>query len=343
MVLTAQCGNNYLVQHPQPPNGGAAEASCSPRQAAPPTPIRSTHHLSAMSSQYAFAITPVFPSLCPISLSTTCPLAATRVPRMSAATPSTTLDPLFSRLRHINKNLRVKASAELARLPPEDTVPRLVALLGEAETDYRRAAVQTLGMIGAPAVSQVVEKMEETDDITVRASCSKALAAVAMYFPLDRANFSSSALDTMESLLDDGVDPVTKIATVGCLTTLACDAKVAVGESVAETEAETLVVPASETDGEGVVTAIGSERALGMLLRMLEGSGDVALAASLTGALAQVANCGTPERKKDIVERLRAIAERDGAVGDGDEDGGFGYVQEMCRNHVSQLEGSDVP
>lgn len=262
------------------------------------------------------------------------PACTRRAPRASAAADPAASEKLFSRLAHVNKNLRVKAAADLARMPPSEVVPRLVALLDEEDTAHRRAAVQTLGMVGEPAVPALVAGLRESEDVTVRASCSKALAAVAMYFPRSREGFDAGALDAMEAVLDGGVvDPVTKIATVGCLTTLACDA--ALREDEGGVEGGEVAAAKSAVGADGVEVVHGNERAVDMLVRMLRAGDDIALSASVCGALAQIANCGTPERKATILGVLKDIA--DGEE-DEDEDSGFGYVQEMCRSHVSQLD-----
>lgn len=295
-----------------------------------------------MPLEMAFMGVPVVPSLSRACLQTTCPASPALFNlRMSVGTPATTLDPLFKRLGHINKNMRSKASGELSRLPAEETVPRLLELLSETETSYRRAAVQTLGMIGQPAIPPVVEMLKTTDDITVRASCSKVLAAVSMYFPLQRGDFDVGALDAMEAVLDGvaNCDPVTKISTVGCLTSLACDRQVVDDEA---DEDAMRVVAQSEQGGDDIITAPGNTRARSILLRLMEESDDIALVANISGGLAQIANCASPEVKKDITDRLRAVAERPSGADDGEDDG-FGYVQEMCRGHVEQLEGTATP
>jgi hypothetical protein len=125
----------------------------------------------------------------------------------------------------------------------------------------------------------------ESRDVTVRASCSKALAAVAMYFPRSRERFDGAALDAMEAELDGGaVDPVTKIATVGCLKTLARDAALHEGgeEGVEVAAAKSMV------GAEWVEVVHGSEPAV----LMWRDGRDIALAASVCVLLAEVANCG---------------------------------------------------
>lgn len=263
--------------------------------------------------------------------SRTAPASMTSSTPPAATSDAERTDELFGRLSHVNKNLRVKASAEIAQMPPDQTVEKLVALLDLEDTGHRRAAVQTLGMIGMPAVPRVLEELATSENLTVRASCSKALAAVAMYFPHERESFPSEAIEALRNVVMGSPDPVTKIATVGCLTTLACDSKIA-GDDVTSTDSK----PAASSSSEGI-EVFGNERAIEVLVEMLSEAADVALGASVCGALAQVANCGSPERKADIIAKLSSIA--DAEASEDDEESGFGYVREMCRSHVSQLQG----
>lgn len=241
----------------------------------------------------------------------------------------------MTRLSHVNKNLRMKAASSLAKLPPSEVVPLLLEQLSIVETDHRRAAVQALGMVGTPAVKQLVGVLVESDNIIERASCSKALAGVAMMYPRERAGFDSAALDALEDVIKVA-DPVTKIATVGCLMMLGCDAEVVVG-SEGDGEEGYRQASASESGTDGVERVPGNERAVQMLRQMLVEGGDIALAANVCGALAQIANCGGEERKAEMIAVLKSVVEKED--GDDDDDSGFGYVKEMCKGHLEQLDG----
>lgn len=218
------------------------------------------------------------------------------------------VDRHFAQLNHVNKNLRVRASAALGEIGGDACVARLVSLLDVEDTDHRRAAVQALGMIGVPCVDAVLECMIAAESSVVRASCAKALAAVALYFPEERAGFDERVLAALQSFLSSGTDPVTKIATVGCLGTLACDVK------------------------EGVR---GSVRAGDILMEVLECGQDVAIGAVAVGAVAQIGHNADEERRAEIVRRLKALV----AMGGNGEEDGFNYVSEMARSHIEQLEG----
>ncbi len=214
----------------------------------------------------------------------------------------------FNRLKHPNPTQRQAASSRLASLATPEIIARLVGLLNETDTSYRRAAVQALGMCGEPAVAPVVSELRSTTNATVRASCAKALAATGLYHPQMRAEFPSDALDSLREAMK-GADPVTKLASVGCLGTLGSDA------------------------GEGMP---GSQMAYEMLAGMLEEGLDVAIGAVAVGAVAQIAQNGNEERKADVLQRLKRLADGNEA---NDAESGLGYVREMAKSHVEQLEG----
>lgn len=259
-------------------------------------------------------------------------------------------DALFERLGHVNKNVSFQAAAEIAAQPPEGTIPRLVQLLTQHNVAHRRAAVQCLGMIGISVVPTIIDILQTSTNPTSRASCAKVLAAVVLYYPRERVHFSDDALIAMEKVLSNSPDPVTKLAIVGCLGTLGSDA------TVSEDALDSSTATQSDLSNQ----APGNERSLHLLVDILKTSNDVALCASVSGALAQIANCGTKEKRKYIVECLDEVARRTalidapepnqndlqwGSIGhngdddnDNDDDDGFDYVREMCRNHVSQLK-----
>jgi bilin biosynthesis protein len=182
-----------------------------------------------------------------------------------------------------------------------------------------------------PAVTPLLDVLAQSKNHTVRASCAKALTAVAMYFPQHRAGFPDHALDALQSVVLDGPDPVTKLATVGCLTTLACDATLS-----ADPE-DPSAKPAASSSSAPTVHLPGNERAVSMLSDLLSTTEDVVLGVSISGSLAQIANCGSDDRKAIILDRLQQIADRSFSEDDGAA--GFTYVQETCRSHVNQLQG----
>ncbi len=94
-----------------------------------------------------------------------------------------TIDALFEQLKHPNPNLRQKAMLELVEVRDENTIPRLMGILGEENVLYRRAAVKALGAIGIDAVPLIVDSLLNSDNATVRSSCAKALAQMVVNYP----------------------------------------------------------------------------------------------------------------------------------------------------------------
>ena len=93
-----------------------------------------------------------------------------------------TIDALFEKLKHPNPNLRSKAMREIADARDENTIPRLMSILNQDDVTYRRAAVKTLGVIGAEVVP-VVDSLLNSDNPTVRSSCAKVLAQITVNHP----------------------------------------------------------------------------------------------------------------------------------------------------------------
>lgn len=94
-----------------------------------------------------------------------------------------TSDALFEKLKHPNPNLRGKAVWEIAEARDETTIPRLMNILDQENVIYRRAAVKTLGAIGADVVPAVVDSLLNSENSTVRSSCAKVLAQIAVNYP----------------------------------------------------------------------------------------------------------------------------------------------------------------
>ncbi|MBC6419870.1 MAG: HEAT repeat domain-containing protein [Prochloron sp. SP5CPC1] len=124
---------------------------------------------------------------------------------------------LYSQLKNKNPRLRERAMGQIADERTEETIPQLMAILDSEDVVYRRAAVQTLGWIGLDSVPSLVEQLINSENETVRASCAKALAAIALNFPED--SFPPSALKALKVALTDE-NPVVKISAVGALGTV---------------------------------------------------------------------------------------------------------------------------
>jgi bilin biosynthesis protein len=82
----------------------------------------------------------------------------------------------FQQLKHPNPHLRDQAMLEIAEHRDETTIPKLMAILDEEDTTYRRAAVKALGVIGPDTVPSLVEALLNSSNVTVRGSAAKATA-----------------------------------------------------------------------------------------------------------------------------------------------------------------------
>lgn len=245
--------------------------------------------------------------------------ACTSAPTPAPPPTPAEIDTLFSRLSHINKNLRRKASIQLSEIATPDTISRLSSLLCASDTSHRRAAVQALGMTGLPALPTILARLDNDSNITVRSSCVKVLAAIALYYPQERATFPSEALDLLETIVENpATDPVTKISTIGCLGTLGCDVR----------------------DRDRQLVHHGSERAVGTLLKLCTNA-DMAIASAAVGAAAQVAQNASPQLKAVITSELRTLITDEDPD---DPDAGFNYASQMAASHLEQLEsGNRIP
>lgn len=103
---------------------------------------------------------------------------------------------------------------ELAETRDENSIPRLLGMLGEPNVDYRRSAVKALGVIGTDSVQPVVEVLQTTKDVTVKASCVKAMAQVAYNHPGE--SFPDAGLQALQTALHED-NPVVHIATAMAL------------------------------------------------------------------------------------------------------------------------------
>ena len=158
-----------------------------------------------------------------------------------------TTDPLFEKLKHPNPNLRKKAMRELAVARDEDTIPRLMNILGEEDVAYRRTAVKTLGVIGADAVPLVVEYLLNSDNVTVKSSCAKALAQISAHHP--ELSFPQEGIEGLKQALSDP-SPIVNIPAVMALGQI--------GTSAYEILVETLTTTDNLAVAVAILNALGS-------------------------------------------------------------------------------------
>lgn len=158
-----------------------------------------------------------------------------------------TNDALFDRLKHPNPNLRERAMLELAENMDDTTIPRLMGILAEENMTYRRAAVKALGVIGFDAVPSLVDSLEKSDNPTVRTSCTKALAQVAVNYPEDP--FPAEGIAALKKAVSDS-NPVVNIAAVMALG--------AIGSSVLDILIDTLRTTDNIAVSVAIINALGS-------------------------------------------------------------------------------------
>lgn len=131
------------------------------------------------------------------------------------------MDSSFEQLKHPNPHIRERAMVEILDNRDDTTIPKLMAALDAEDTVYRRAAVKTLGAVGADAVPAIVEALGSSENVTVRGSCAKALAQVALNFPNE--TFPEVGLEGLKKSLNDP-NPVVHIASAMALGEIGDDA-----------------------------------------------------------------------------------------------------------------------
>lgn len=125
-----------------------------------------------------------------------------------------TQEQLLEQLKHPNPHLRERAIWELVEIRDETTISRLMAALDEEDTNYRRAAVKALGAIGVDCVPVLVDSLLHSENGTVRGSCAKALAQVAVNYP--EVPFPQQGIEGLKIALNDA-NPVVHIASAMAL------------------------------------------------------------------------------------------------------------------------------
>lgn len=124
------------------------------------------------------------------------------------------MDSFFEQLKHPNPHIRGRAMGDILDNRDETVIPRLMSALDAEDTVYRRAAVKTLGAVGADAVPAIVEALGSSENVTVRGSCAKALAQVALNYPDEP--FPALGLQGLKKSLNDP-NPVVHIASAMAL------------------------------------------------------------------------------------------------------------------------------
>ncbi|MEO0756263.1 MAG: HEAT repeat domain-containing protein [Cyanobacteria bacterium J06648_16] len=150
-----------------------------------------------------------------------------------------TTDALFAQLKHPNPYMRERAMVELAEAQAPGTIEKLLANLGEDDVVYRRASVKALGVMGPEAVPPIAKLLVESDNVTIRSSCAKALAQHALN--CGDEPFPQVGLDALKvSVTDD--NPVVHIASAMALGEIGPAALGIVTETLAITDNLSLAV-----------------------------------------------------------------------------------------------------
>ncbi len=120
------------------------------------------------------------------------------------------LETLFEDLSHPNPDIQAQAYWGMVDHFPEQSIPRLLALLDQPDVSLRRAAVRGLGAFGSTALQPIAGLFATSSDGTVRASCVKAYAQIASNYPDE--DFSADAMTVLEQALDDSSPVVSQSA-----------------------------------------------------------------------------------------------------------------------------------
>ena len=170
-------------------------------------------------------------------------------------------DSVFNQLKHPNPAMRQRAIIEIVDNRDQQTIPKLMAALGEDDVVYRRACVKALGAIGMASVPAVVEQMINSENDTVRASCTKAMAQIAVYHPDEP--FPIEGLDGLRQAMNDPY-PVVQIASVMSLGEVGVPAVDTLLEALKTTDNVAIALTITNTLG-----SLGDPRALEVLRKLI--------------------------------------------------------------------------
>lgn len=171
-------------------------------------------------------------------------------------------DSVFNQLKHPNPQMRQRAMIEIVENRDEQTIPTLMAALGEEDVVYRRACVKTLGAVGMDSIPAVVEQMLHSDNDTVRASCTKAMAQIAVYYPDEP--FPAEGLEGLRKAMEDPY-PVVQIAAVMSMGEIGVPAVETLLETLRTTDNVAIALTITNTLG-----SIGDPRAIDVLKALIQ-------------------------------------------------------------------------
>lgn len=169
---------------------------------------------------------------------------------------------LFQQLKHPNPHLQERAMWEIAENRDETTIPRLMSILDDENTTYRRAAVKALGAVGIDAVNPLLEALLGSDNVTVRGSAAKALAQVAINY--SDIPFPAVGVEGLKTALDD-TNPVVNIAAAMALGEIGSPAVDVLVEALQATDNPALAISLVNA-----LTSIGDSRVVDVLTSLTE-------------------------------------------------------------------------
>ncbi len=153
---------------------------------------------------------------------------------------------LFQKLQHPNPHLRTQAMWELVEQRDETTISRLMDILDQEDTTYRRTAVKALGAIGHDTVPPLVDALLNSENVTVRGSAAKALAQVVINHR--DIPFPEVGLEGLKTALNDS-NSVVNIAAVMALGEVGTPAFEILSEALKATDNVALAVTIANTFG----------------------------------------------------------------------------------------------
>ncbi|MEO0770621.1 MAG: HEAT repeat domain-containing protein [Cyanobacteria bacterium J06649_4] len=171
-------------------------------------------------------------------------------------------DSVYNQLKHPNPTMRQRAMSEIVESRDENTIPTLMAALGEEDVVYRRACVKTLGAIGMDSVPAVVEQMLNSENDTVRASCTKAMAQIAVFHPDEP--FPTAGLEGLKKAIEDPY-PVVQIAAVMSMGEIGAPAVETLLDTLRTTDNVAIALTITNTLG-----SIGDPRAVDILKDLIQ-------------------------------------------------------------------------
>ena len=188
---------------------------------------------------------------------------------------------LFQQLKHPNPNLRNQAMWELAENYDAETIAKLMSILDDEDTNYRRAAVKTLGEIGHEAVTPLVAAMLNSENVTVRGSAAKAIAQVVICHP-DQP-LSDEGVQGLKTALQDA-NPVVNIAAVMAMGAIGEPVVGILIEALQETDNPALAISLVNT-----IASIGDIRGVEVLQEIINNeAADSYVRESATSALSRL-------------------------------------------------------